>query len=100
MFGIGLGINASSAPLREFYTGLHLRSIGIFDQLSILNDDQKSNWMGFEHSDTSSFHYRGVDYLTTHLLPFYFSHHWESGPRCEAQIGWGFIEGFGKSWCK
>ena len=24
----------------------------------------------FQHSDTSSFHYRGVDCLTTHLLPF------------------------------
>ena len=44
-------------------------SKGILNQLSILNEDQKSNWMGFEDSGTSSFHYQGqVDCLTTHLL--------------------------------
>ena len=111
MFGIGLGVNVPSAPLREFYTpgqtkepgrGCTFELSGIFDQLSILDDDQqKAIGWGFpalRYFILSLPGRRLFDHSSTAIC--YFSHHWESGPLFEAQIGWGFIEGFGKKWFK
>ena len=53
---------------------------------------QKSNWTGFEDSGTSSLHYQGqvdcFDHSSTAL---------GRAKEFEAQIGWGFVEGFGKT---